>query len=176
MSHRSSFPPPPGDPRVAVLRHGAARAVGRVERCCGPTFLVLRTTLVPPVGERVALRFLGELRLEAFVRWHERGALGLDLSSTPREQRSALRDLVGTPVSFFLQHEEVEGLALRLDAESAAVVAPVRLTPGLRVAMRVWSDDEAEGWHDRAMVVLGTRDGAIELVRQRSRWAEPAHA
>lgn len=98
MGTRTTLPPAPAEPHMAVLEAGADWAQGEIERC-GPSYVMVRTTLAPPVGESVRLHIpatcFGELTLETTVRWHERdGGVALQLGKLGPRDLVALRRLV----------------------------------------------------------------------------------
>lgn len=101
MGTRTSLPPAPAEPRTAIISSGAARATARIERC-GPSYVLVRTTLAPALGERVHLRIpatcFGELQLDGIARWQDRdGSLAVQLGQLRPRDLVALRRLVPEP-------------------------------------------------------------------------------
>ena len=86
----------------------------------------------------------------------------------PQPERTLPYD--GIPVSLFLVNAEIEGVATTLERDRAVVYATVDLAVGSHVALRVYEDPAMTRWTDRAMVVVSSRDGLIELGPQRRRW------
>ncbi len=98
MGTRTTLPPAPAEPHMAVLQAGATWAEVEIERC-GPSYVMVRTTLVPAVGESVRLHIpetcFGELTLDTIVRWHDHnGGLALQLGQLGPRELVALRRLV----------------------------------------------------------------------------------